>query len=123
MRLTRLLPAAVLLALIAACGDDDGHRRHPKFDAHRDLDGAPVPSVTASATPTHDRPTHHPPRPTGQPLGFPIDAAAALGVVTGDVGSRKIEWGAGRTLSYTRDAQASTDADTANRSAGTAACM
>jgi len=120
MRLTRLLPvAAVLLALIAACGDDDGPSPSPTSSTPTATRTArPSPSVTASATPipTTAPPTIHP-GPPGQPLGFPIDTAAALGVVTGDTGSRIIEWGAGPdALSYTRDAQASTDAEAANRS-------
>ena len=120
MRLSLLFPAAaVLLALIAGCGDDDGQSPSPT-NATLTATGTarPSPSATASAaaTATAGPFTIHP-GPPGQPLGFPIDPTVQLGLVAGDPGSRAIEWGAGPdALSYTRDAQPLSDPDAANSS-------
>ncbi len=66
-----------------------------------------VPS-TATATPT--------PGPRLEPFGFPLDPATRLGLVTGVVGSRVIEWGAGPgALEYSRDDQPANDPERANR--------
>jgi len=52
-----------------------------------------------------------------EPVGFPIDPSLRLGLVVGEVGSRRIEWGAGPdALSYSRDDQPAADPDRANRS-------
>jgi murein DD-endopeptidase MepM/ murein hydrolase activator NlpD len=50
------------------------------------------------------------------PAGFPIDPATPLGLVTGSVGSRVIEWGAGPgAYEYSLNDQPSGDPDWANR--------
>lgn len=52
-----------------------------------------------------------------EPIGFPIEPSLRLGVVVGEVGSRRIEWDAGRdALSYSRDDQVSDDPERANAS-------
>jgi murein DD-endopeptidase MepM/ murein hydrolase activator NlpD len=84
--------------------------------------------VTATA-PASSTPTPAPnetgvaPTPTAvpsdanEPLGFPIDPSATLGLVEGAPGSRSIRWGAGPEAgAYTRDDQVSDEADRANRS-------
>lgn len=69
----------------------------------------PTASATAAATPTAP--------PVLEPAGFPLDPATVLGLVTGEVGSRVIEWGAGpRAGAYSRDDQPSGDPIVANRS-------
>lgn len=70
---------------------------------------SPVPSATPPATPTTRSPRL-------DPVGFPIDPATRLGVVTGDLSSRAIRWSQGPTaIDYSRDDQPSEDPDRANR--------
>lgn len=48
-------------------------------------------------------------------MGFPIAPETMLGVVTGETGSRSIDWEGGTSAAeYSRDLQVSGDADTAN---------
>lgn len=59
-------------------------------------------------------PTATSPRP--EPIGFPIDPATRLGIVTGAPGNRAIRWGEGPpAIDYSRDDQPSNDPDRANR--------
>ncbi|GMV87062.1 MAG: hypothetical protein AMXMBFR80_29150 [Dehalococcoidia bacterium] len=71
---------------------------------------APVPSqaATPTAAPT--------PAPRLHPIGFPIDPATRLGIVSGESGAHAIGWGEGPTaLEYSRDDQPADDPDCANR--------
>lgn len=123
MRLACLLFAApLLLSLVVSCGGGGNPAIISASPAPTTVRRTPSPSSTPSPTATQTpaletpAPTTHP-GPPGQPLGFPIDPAARLGLVTGAVGSRVIEWGAGPdALTYTRDLQPSGDPDAANRS-------
>lgn len=66
----------------------------------------PTPTVTATATPPAAL----------EPRGFPLDPALRTGLVTGTVGTRRIEWGAGPAVEvYSREEQASADPGRANR--------
>lgn len=86
---------------------------------------ATAPSITTPvatpATPPTAAPSDTPaatvtPAPRLYPIGFPIDPATRLGIVTGEVGSRTIRWGAGLTaIEYSRDDQPAGDPDRANR--------
>lgn len=69
------------------------------------------PSPTSSAPPA--TPTPLPPRL--EPYGFPVNPALRTGLVSGAVGSRVLEWGAGPIVrDYSRDDQPSDDAVRAN---------
>ena len=70
---------------------------------------SPVPSATTAASPTATSPRL-------EPIGFPIDPATRLGIVTGGAGSRTIQWGEGPPArDYSRDDQPSDDPERANR--------
>ena len=93
--------------------------------------GTPSPSSAAGSTPTNAaRPPETPTPavtatptalpfsngPANQPLGFPLYPGQPTGMVTGDLGSRTITWGAGPpVLVYSRDDQPAPDPVRANR--------
>ncbi len=110
-----LLLPFLLLLLLSACRNDDSDDPTPK-----PTPTSPVATATQSPTPTPTpepptaTPTPRPPAP--EPIGFPIDPETIVGVVTGAVGSRMLEFTGGPTaLAYTRDEQPSSDPATANR--------
>ena len=112
--------AALAVAMIGACGDEDSSPSPSASTtptaATRTPARSPAPTTSPTLAPETPEPSVHP-GPPGQPLGFPIDPATRLGLVSGTVGSRSIEWGAGPdALSYTRDSQPSTDPKDANKS-------
>lgn len=74
-----------------------------------------TPSVSAQApSPSPVAPTN---APAVEPVGFPIDPATRLGVVTGAVGARTVVWTGGpQALDYSRDDQPADDPERANRS-------
>ncbi len=84
---------------------------------------APPPTRASSPAPTTTSPAPSPlapptpaPAPRLEPLGFPVDPATRLGIVSGEVGARTIRWGEGPTaLAYSRDDQPSDDPIRANR--------
>ncbi len=104
-----------LLLIAAACGGNDGPDptpTSPPSTATATLTADPSPTPTP--VPPTATPTARGPQP--EPIGFPIDPATVLGAVTGEVGSRSLEFGAGPTaLEYSRDQQPSGDPVLANR--------
>ena len=106
---------AVVL-LLAACGDDDD-------SSTATLTPSPTaaPTTAAAQSPTAaptDGPASTEPQPQPEPIGFPIDQNTELGVVTGDVGSRRLIFpdDAPSAFLYARDSQPRDDADNANAS-------
>ncbi len=101
---------------LAACGrgNDRAPAPTPLPTATRPVaTTAPAPTATSSPVPSAT-PTATDPRI--EPIGFPIDPAARLGIVTGVPGNRAIRWGEGPTaIDYSRDDQPSDDPDRANR--------
>ncbi|MCO5201422.1 MAG: M23 family metallopeptidase [Chloroflexi bacterium] len=101
---------------LAACGrgNDRAPAPTPLPTATRPVaTTAPAPTATSSPVPSAT-PTATDPRI--EPIGFPIDPAARLGMVSGVPGNRAIRWGEGPTaLEYSRDDQPSGDPDRANR--------
>src|SRR3990172_12709115 len=101
------LIAALLLTLASACGGDDpspsATASPPGATVTRTPAASPSPSQTAS-TGTPGASIH--PGPAGQPLGFPIAPTTRLGLVSGSLGSRSLDWGGGpEAPAYSRDAQ------------------
>lgn len=71
---------------------------------------------TAATSPAPPTVTPTPQLPVGLPLGFPIDPATPLGVVSGSLGARAIAWGEGpHAADYSRDDQPADDPVRANR--------
>ncbi len=101
---------------LAACGRGDERPPAPTplpTAALPTATPAPAPTATSSPVPSAT-PTATGPRL--DPIGFPIDPAARLGIVTGIPGNRSIRWGEGPTaIDYSRDDQPSGDPDRANR--------
>ncbi len=104
----------MVLALGACGGNDDPNPTptSPPSTATATLTATPSPTPTPvppTATPT-------PRGPQALPVGFPMDPSTVLGAVTGDVGTRILEFGSGPTaLDYSRDEQPSADPVLANR--------
>ncbi|MEX0782216.1 MAG: M23 family metallopeptidase [Dehalococcoidia bacterium] len=112
-----VLAVALVLPLLAAgCGDND-RAATPTFapaTATTTPSATAAPSPTATAIPPTSTPT--PRGPQAEPIGFPIDPATTLGLVSGEVGSRTLTFGAGpAALAYSRDEQPSSDLVLANR--------
>jgi len=112
------LIAALLLTLASACGGDDPSPSTTASPPGATITLAPAASPSPSQTASTGTPgaSIHP-GPAGQPLGFPIAPATRLGLVSGSLGSRSIDWDGGpEALAYSRDAQPSDDPEAANRS-------
>jgi murein DD-endopeptidase MepM/ murein hydrolase activator NlpD len=111
--LTAILAVVLLLT---ACGDDDDS---PGATLTASPSSAPTTGAAVSPTPA---PTNGPaptePQRHPEPIGFPLGQNTKLGVVTGEVGSRRLIFpddGPSAFL-YARDSQAGADADAANAS-------
>ena len=119
MSVALALFAVLVVLATAACGDDDQQSRpSPTAPATTAPSPSPTTESTPTATATAVPPTVTPtPRgPAAEPLGFPIAPATTLGLVSGPVGQRTLDFGAGpRADDYARDDQASNDPDWANR--------
>lgn len=117
------LAASIVLAVMVSCGGGNNNSSYMSASpaattGRRTASPArtPTTSPSPSSQPETPSPTTHP-GPPAQPLGFPIDPATRLGLVTGELGSRVIQWGAGPDAhTYTRDSQPSSDPEAANRS-------
>ena len=94
---------------LSACGGGGRPAHTPAPGPSQTATASSVPSPSATPAPTVTEPA-----PVIEPLGFPIDPALRLGLVSAD---RTITWGAGpEALAYSRDDQPSADAERANRS-------
>jgi hypothetical protein len=114
-----LILLACALAIAACGGGDDEPAETPSLTPT--ATAAPTvtdpPTVTASPT-LQVTPTPTVRLPQVEPLGFPVDPATRLGVVSGEIGARTLVFdGTGPTaLDYARDQQPSEDAAAANSS-------
>ena len=118
-----LIATHILLAVVASCGGDtDNSSRMSTSPAATTVHRTVAPTLTPTTSPSPSAqaetplPTTHP-GPHAQPLGFPIDPTTRLGRVSGEPGSRVVEWGTGlEALTYTRDLQPASDPEAANES-------
>ena len=117
-------PFLFLTAALVACSSGSDSRSppdtptRPASTATAPAETPPAPSPSATMTPTPTMPpaaTATPRHVQLEPAGFPIAPGTRLGVVTGEVGSRSIDWDAGATAEeYSRDLQPSEDEEVAN---------
>lgn len=117
----RLFVVSVGAWLVAGCGRDGSEPTPSPTASATHTPGLPSPTATATATTPSQTPEPTPPAtaipmPQLEPFGFPLDPTTVLGMVTGQVGSRVLQWGAGpAALAYSRDDQPSNDPERANR--------
>jgi hypothetical protein len=118
VKLVLALASAVLL--LTACGSDDSTSTPTATSSPTPTaspTASPTPTLAPTPTPT-PAPSTETPAPHIEPFGFPIDPNTHLGVVTGDVGSRRLIFdGSGAiAYNYAHDDQPSGDPERANRS-------
>jgi murein DD-endopeptidase MepM/ murein hydrolase activator NlpD len=105
---------AATMLLFAACGDGDAPASPTATPATATRSATPSASATPTPVPPTATPTARPAAPA--PIGFPIDPETTLGFVTGEVGSRALQFTGGPSaLAYSREEQPSADPAIANR--------